>query len=136
MVNSRSKGQRYERKIATEYTSRGWPAQRGIQTRAGGSEAADVETDLPYHLECKHYKGLGLTGRAWNQAVGDCDNDKRPVVHLHGNNGPHLVVVSLEHWFELMEMRHGEKEEGSSCGGCGDCDGVRRGAAGVDEAGS
>ena len=101
--HSRSKGHRYERHIARKYRNAGWPdIRRGLQSR-GGHEAADVE-GLPFHVECKHYAKGGLAFRAWRQAKEGCAPGKMPIVHIHEDNGLHLVVFDANDWIKLAGL--------------------------------
>ena len=104
--HSRNKGKAYERKVANAYKAIGFDARRGYQARSG-ADAADVEVDQlsGYWIECKHYAGGGLAFRAFAQArkaIADAKSDQLPLVHIHEDNGEHLVVMSQGHWFAIL----------------------------------
>ena len=103
MPDSRQKGKRYERYIRRIYSKLYPDCRRGYQSRAGDDEA-DVTGTGEYWIECKHYHKGGLTFRAMRQAMDACDMETQaPVVHVHEDNGEHLVVLRLEHWMDTLE---------------------------------
>jgi len=94
---SRNKGASFEREMAN-YFKEQWgltECRRGIQTRAGGKEAADIENAIiGCHLELKRVERLSLSA-AMRQAIDDSEG-KIPVVISKKSREPALVTVRLE----------------------------------------
>lgn len=107
MVNSKAKGDAYERKVAKIITE--WSGVKMIRTPLSGGWASgrsDVRGDLvcdddsvffPYHIECKNQKGWGwgqtIMGKGivydwWRQTIKECPADKVPwlIFHEHGRS--------------------------------------------------
>lgn len=107
MVNSKVKGDGYERKVAKTITE--WSGVKMIRTPLSGGWArqrSDVRGDLvcaddsvffPYHIECKNQKGwqwgLTIEGRGivyewWEQTIRDCPAHDIPwlIFHEHGRS--------------------------------------------------
>ncbi len=99
-VNSRRKGHNYEREMCRWYRAEGYEVERGIQTRRGGEEAADVSGVSGLHIECKRVARSGITTYC-KQAAKDCPDGWRWVLHQKTDREEPTVTVSLDFWREL-----------------------------------
>jgi len=99
MTNSREKGKRYERYIASQFRAEGFKdARRGQQYSGIGGD--DV-VGIPYiHVECKHQEKMHLYD--WmSQAKHDAKDDEIPIVIHKKNNCADLVTMEFRDWIEL-----------------------------------
>lgn len=103
MADSRRKGHNYERQIATWYRERNFDVERGRQSRGATNGEADLKVHgLPYWIECAVRKHGNWIFDKWKQAERDAAIGKRPLLHVHRTNGPHLVVMDLQAWDEIL----------------------------------
>lgn len=103
---ARQKGAAFERKIAailTKFT--GFDFERGLgQTRAGGTEVADVTCDElkdSIHIECKCQKRVN-TRAAYLQASNDAPN-KTKIVIFKNDREPEMILMSLEEFLPMFK---------------------------------
>lgn len=101
-INSRAKGARGERELATVISTMfGVDARRGQQF-SGSSDSPDVVTGFKkIHIECKRVENLNLT-KAYKQATKDA-GDKIPVVIHRKNNEPWMISYKLEDTLALAK---------------------------------
>lgn len=94
-INSRAKGARGERELASAIsTTFGIDARRGRQF-SGSPDSPDVATGFKnVHIECKRVENLCLS-KAYRQAVRDAGS-KIPVVIHRKNNEPWMISYKLE----------------------------------------
>lgn len=105
-MNSKAKGARYERHIASVLREHGFEAERG-QQYAGGKDSPDVRHNMTgIHIECKHVENLNIW-KALEQAERDC-GDNTPVVVFKRNRTKDYVALSLEDFIELYKGAHNE----------------------------
>lgn len=105
-MNSKAKGARYERHIASVLREHGFEAERG-QQYAGGKDSPDVRHNMTgIHIECKHVENLNIW-KALEQAERDC-GDSTPVVVFKRNRTKDYVALSLEDFIELYKGAHNE----------------------------
>ncbi|MBR3236951.1 MAG: hypothetical protein IKF99_00785 [Oscillospiraceae bacterium] len=98
-MNSRDKGAKGERELASKLTAYGFPSRRGQQF-SGANGDADV-VGLPWiHIECKRVEHLNLQ-EAYDQSRRDARDDEIPVVMHRKNNCKWLVTMSLEDWIDF-----------------------------------
>jgi hypothetical protein len=102
-VNSRAKGARGEREFAALLRER-FPDlefERGIQTRGGGAEAADVFGLPGIHWEVKRVEKLNIWA-ALVQAETDADYASEiPVVAFRQNRSPWYVALPAHAFLDL-----------------------------------
>lgn len=99
MTNSRDKGKRYERHVASIFRDEGYYAQRG-QQYCGVNGDADV-IGVPYiHIECKHVERLNLYD-AMAQSKHDAREDEIPIVIHKKNRCNDLVTMEFTDWIKL-----------------------------------
>ena len=104
MINSKEKGKRFERKIASIFREEGYEARRSAQYCGNTGEAADVVGIPNIHIECKNQNRMCLYD--WvDQAVRDstaAGDGKLPVVIHKADNKEILVTMRLDDWFQLF----------------------------------
>lgn len=98
-MNSRQKGARGERELASKLREYGYDSRRG-QQYCGANGDPDV-TGLPgVHIECKRVERLNVED-AMNQSKGDAREGEKPVVAHRKNNCEWLVTMRLVDWMDL-----------------------------------
>lgn len=100
MVNSKAKGARFERHLASKFREYGYDCRRG-QQYCGANGDADVVGLRGIHIEAKHQEQMRLY--EWmSQAVRDADGKGNlPAVFHKKNNADILVTMRLEDWMNL-----------------------------------
>lgn len=114
-INSKQKGARFERLLASRFREYGYDARRTAQYCGNSGDAADV-TGLPgIHVEAKHAEQMRLY--EWMaQAKRDAeagDGQRLPAVFHKKNHAEILVTMELETWMHLYrewEAGHDMKE--------------------------
>lgn len=97
---SRGKGKRGEREVAARLRALFPDARRGIQSRGGGSEAADVV--VPFvHVEVKLGAGPNIRA-ALTQAVADAKPGLWPVAYTRRDREDWIVTMRAEDFEELL----------------------------------
>ena len=99
MVNSREKGKRYERHVASLFRSEGYEARRGQQYN--GLDGDDVVGVPGIHIECKAVERLNLY-----DAIAQSKRDAKgqvPVVIHKKNNCNDLVTMEFSDWIQLYK---------------------------------
>ena len=101
-VNSKQKGARFERLLASKFREYGYDARRG-QQYCGANGDADVIGLRGLHIEAKHQETMRLYD--WMaQAKRDAEaggGNKLPAVFHKKNNAPILVTMELEDFMNL-----------------------------------
>lgn len=102
MTNSRAKGARFERLLASRLRDAGYHgAMRTAQAMGKNSGVADVIGVPGIHVEAKHYKtGLSLVYDWMEQAVRDHRKGNLPTVFCKNDNSEILVVMRFDDWVE------------------------------------
>lgn len=102
-INSRDKGARFERLVASLFRDYGYNTFRTAQYEGKSGQCADVEGAPGIHIEAKFCQKMHLYD--WmKQAIRDTEAEKKnnkPVVIHKANNRPILVTMKFEDWFEL-----------------------------------
>ncbi len=112
-INSKKKGAKGERELASKLREYGYSCRRGQQYN--GLEGEDV-VGLDYiHCEVKRVEALNLDG-AMEQAKRDSKNNQIPAVFHRKNNKKWKVTMELEDWIKLyneyyssMKLREGKR---------------------------
>lgn len=102
-INSRAKGQRYERAIAHILTDNGYPAHRSQQFCGANGDADITCPDFPFSVECKHVEKLNLY-KAFTQAIKDSKGKPPCVIHTK-NNHENLITMKFEDFLKLLEQQ-------------------------------
>lgn len=100
-VNSKQKGARFERLLASKLREYGYECRRG-QQYCGANGDADV-VGLPYiHIEAKHQERMQLYD--WiEQAKKDARLGEYPVVFHKKNNADILVTMTFDDFMEIYK---------------------------------
>lgn len=103
-VNSKAKGARYERELASKFREQGYDdARRTAQYCGNTGDASDVVGLPGIHVEAKHQERMSLY--EWiAQAVRDAEAGGKgnlPAVFHRKNNAETLVTMRLDDWFRL-----------------------------------
>ncbi len=111
-VNSKQKGARFERTLASKFREYGYDCHRG-QQYCGANGDADVVGLPGIHIEAKHQERMQLyewMAQAKRDAAG---KGNLPTVFHKKNNAAILVTMTLEDWMNLYrewEAGHNLKE--------------------------
>lgn len=100
-VNSKAKGARFERTLASKFREYGYDARRTAQYCGNTGDAADVVGLRGIHIEAKHQEQMRLY--EWmSQAKRDADGKgDLPAVFHKKNNAEILVTMTLDDWMNL-----------------------------------
>lgn len=114
-VNSRAKGARFERLLASKLRDYGYNCRRG-QQYCGANGDADVVGLPGVHIEAKACETMRLyewMAQAKRDAAAN-GGDKLPAVFHKKNNADILVTMTLDDWMKLYsEFAAGHSLEGS-----------------------
>lgn len=114
-VNSKQKGARFERLLASKFREYGYEARRTAQYCGNTGDASDVVGLPGLHIEAKHQERMQLYewyAQAKRDAAAGGEN-RLPVVFHKKNNHPILVTMELEDFMNLYrewEAGHALKE--------------------------
>lgn len=100
-VNSKQKGARFERLLASKFREYGYEARRTAQYCGNTGDASDVVGLPGLHIEAKHQERMALYD--WMaQAKRDSDGTGRlPTVFHKKNNAEILVTMTLDDFMEV-----------------------------------
>lgn len=100
-INSKQKGARFERLLASRFRDQGYEARRTAQYCGNTGDASDVVGLPGIHVEAKHAEQMRLY--EWmSQAKRDAEGTGRlPAVFHKKNNAEILVTMELDTWFHL-----------------------------------
>ena len=101
MTNSRAKGARGERELASKLREYGYKCRRG-QQYCGANGDADVVGLKGIHIECKRVEKLNLYD-AMSQAISDAKQNELPTIFHRKNDCEWLVTMKLENWIALYQ---------------------------------
>ena len=100
-INSKQKGARFERLLASKFREQGYDAKRTAQYCGKTGQAADVDGLPGIHVEAKAQERMQLydwMAQAKRDAAG---TSNRPAVFHKKNNADILVTMRMDDWFEL-----------------------------------
>lgn len=101
-VNSKQKGARFERALASKLREHGYDTRRTAQYCGNTGDAADVVGLPNIHIEAKHQERMQLYD--WMaQAKRDSKGGNLPAVFHKKNNANILVTMEFEDWLKLYE---------------------------------
>lgn len=102
-INSKQKGARFERLLASKFREQGYDARRTAQYCGKTGDASDVVGLPGIHVEAKHAEQMRLYD--WMaQAKRDAEAGRKgnlPAVFHKKNNAEILVTMILDDWFVL-----------------------------------
>ena len=99
-MNSKQKGSRGERELASKLRGHGYDCRRG-QQYCGANGDADVVGLPGIHVECKRTERINIY-QAMAQSRDDSKHDK-PAVFYRKNNSKWLVIMELDDWIEIYK---------------------------------
>lgn len=102
-VNSRAKGARFERQLASRFREYGYDARRTAQYCGNTGDASDVVGLPGIHVEAKHAEQMRLyewIAQAKRDAAAGGGNALPAVFHKK-NHAEILVTMEIEDWFNL-----------------------------------
>ena len=113
-VNSKQKGARFERQLASKFREHGYDARRTAQYCGNTGDASDVVGLPGLHIEAKHQETMRLYD--WMaQAQRDTEANGKgnlPAVFHKKNNAPILVTMLLDDFMEIYrEWEAGRAKE-------------------------
>lgn len=98
-VNSKQKGARFERQLASKFREYGYDCRRG-QQYCGANGDADVVGLPGIHIEAKHQEKMSLYN--WMaQAKADAREGEIPTVFHKKNNADILVTLSFDDFMTI-----------------------------------
>ena len=99
-INSKQKGARFERLLASKFREYGYDARRTAQYCGNTGDASDVDGLPLIHIEAKHQERMQLY--EWMaQAKRDAEaggSKKLPAVFHKKNNAEILVTMTFDDW--------------------------------------
>ena len=100
-VNSKQKGARFERLLASKFREYGYfDSRRTAQYCGNTGDASDVVGLPGIHVEAKHQEQMRLYD--WmDQAKRDSKGNGLPAVFHKKNNAEILVTMTLEDWMKI-----------------------------------
>ena len=104
-VNSKQKGARFERLLASKFREYGYDARRTAQYCGNTGDASDVVGLEGIHIEAKHVEKLNIH-EAMAQAKRDAEASKTgafPAVFHKKNHTEILVTVQLDTFMKLYK---------------------------------
>ena len=105
-INSRAKGARGERELASKLREYGYTNARRGQQYSGANGDADVVALDGIHIEVKRTERLSLYD-ALAQAKHDAKDGELPVVLHRKNNCEWVVIQPLDGWMQLYKEARG-----------------------------
>ena len=102
-INSKQKGARFERLLASKFREYGYDARRTAQYCGNTGDASDVVGLPGIHVEAKHAEQMRLyewIAQAKRDAAAGGGNALPAVFHKK-NHAEILVTMELETWFNL-----------------------------------
>lgn len=111
-VNSKQKGARFERLLASKFREHGYDARRTAQYCGNTGDAADVIGIPGIHIEAKHQEAMRLY--EWMaQAKHDASKGGNlPAVFHKKNNAPILVTMELDDFMTIYKEWEAGREKG------------------------
>lgn len=103
-INSKAKGARFEREVASILRDNGYEARRGCQF-AGGQDSPDVVSDFPFHIEAKMVEKLNLAN-ALEQARRDSGGSDYCVIHRKKNQEA-MITMPLAQFLNHNTQKNG-----------------------------
>lgn len=102
-INSKQKGARFERLLASRFREYGYEARRTAQYCGNTGDASDVVGLPGIHIEAKHAEAMRLyEWMAQAKRDAEAGGEKRlPAVFHKKNHAEILVTMELEDWMNL-----------------------------------
>lgn len=101
-VNSKQKGARFERTLASKFRDYGYHnARRTAQYCGNTGDASDVVGLPGIHIEAKHQETMRLYDWMTQAKRDSAGSGKLPVVFHKKNNAEILVTMELDDWMNI-----------------------------------
>ena len=100
-VNSKQKGARFERLLASKFREYGYEARRTAQYCGNTGDASDVVGLPGLHIEAKHQERMALYDWMAQAKRDSTGTGRLPAVFHKKNNAPILVTMELEDFMNL-----------------------------------
>lgn len=100
-VNSKQKGARFERSLASRFREYGYQARRTAQYCGNTGDASDVVGLPGIHIEAKHQERMQLYDWMAQAKRDSAGSGKLPVVFHKKNNAEILVTMEFDDWMNL-----------------------------------
>lgn len=101
-VNSKAKGARFERTLASKFREYGYSdARRTAQYCGNTGDASDVVGLDGIHIEAKHQERMQLYDWMAQARRDSMGTGNLPTVFHKKNNAPILVTMELDDWMQL-----------------------------------
>lgn len=102
-VNSKQKGARFERLLASRFREYGYDdARRTAQYCGNTGDASDVVGLPGIHIEAKHQEKMQLYDWMAQAKRDSAGTEKLPAVFHKKNNAEILVTMELDSWMQLF----------------------------------
>ena len=113
-INSKQKGARFERHLASKFREYGYESRRTAQYCGNTGDASDVVGLPGLHIEAKHQEAMRLYD--WiGQAIRDSEANGKgniPVVFHKKNNAEILVTLTLDGFMQIYREYEAGLNEG------------------------
>ena len=100
-VNSKQKGARFERLLASRFRDYGYEARRTAQYCGNTGDASDVVGLPGIHIEAKHQERMQLYDWMAQAKRDTAGSGRLPAVFHKKNTASILVTMELEDWINL-----------------------------------
>lgn len=100
-VNSKQKGARFERLLASKFREYGYDARRTAQYCGNTGDASDVVGLPGIHVEAKHQERMQLYDWMSQAKRDSAGSGNLPAVFHKKNNAEILVTMEFEDWMNL-----------------------------------
>ena len=100
-INSKQKGARFERHLASKFREYGYEARRTAQYCGNTGDAADVIGLSGIHIEAKHAEAMRLYEWMAQAKRDSAGSNNLPAVFHKKNNAQILVTMELDDWIQL-----------------------------------
>lgn len=102
-VNSKAKGARFERQLASKFRDHGYEARRTAQYCGNTGDASDVVGLPGIHIEAKHQERMQLYDWMEQAKRDSAGSGKLPVVFHKKNNCEILVTMELDDFMKIYK---------------------------------
>lgn len=111
-VNSKQKGARFERLLASRLRDYGYDARRTAQYCGNTGDASDVVGLPGLHIEAKHQERMQLYDWVAQAKRDSAGTGNLPAVFHKKNNAEILVTMTMDDWMQLyVEWEAGIRKE-------------------------
>lgn len=102
-VNSKAKGARFERQLASKFREHGYEARRTAQYCGNTGDASDVVGLPGIHIEAKHQERMQLYDWMAQAKRDSAESGNLPVVFHKKNNCEILVTMELDSFMQIYK---------------------------------